>query len=298
MPQPPLKPDVPRRRRAGAQRPSLAQTLRSIAELAWSGQHEQAIERAGAALAAPRLGAAMQLELLDRRADSLCAISDMVRARDDAEAMLQRARRARSMALEALALCRLAAVQTRQGRLAQATDSAAAALAAARRSGKRKLEALALFRLSEAQFRAFDNAAALRHAEQAAAIFAALGDGIWQGRALWAMAFAHEQLGQLDERERSASAALALARENGDQEGIGAACNILYREHADMAVRLKGLKQALAAFAAAGQKERAGASLGNLAMTYSSLGLYARARNIGRTVAEMDRSHADRMGLG
>ena len=77
------------------------------------------------------------------------------------------------------------------------------------------------------------------------AIFQALGDAIWQGRALWAQAYAHDQLGQARERDRAAGAALALARKTGDQEGIGAAANLLYREHADMALRLKGLKQSL-----------------------------------------------------
>ena len=48
-----------------------------------------------------------------------------------------------------------------------------------------------------------------------------------------------------------------------------------------MAQRLKGLKESLAAFIAAGQPERAAASLGNLAMAYGSIGLYARARNPG-----------------
>ncbi len=45
-----------------------------------------------------------------------------------------------------------------------------------------------------------------------------------------------------------------------------------------MAQRLQGLKESLAAFVAAGQPERAGAALGNLAMAYGSIGLYARAR--------------------
>ena len=154
-------------------------------------------------------------------------------------------------------------------------------MAAARRARRRALEGLALFRLSEAQFRAYDNTEALRHAQQAVAIFEALGDAVWQGRALWAQGYAHDQLGQWRECERAASAALALARQAGDQAGIGAAANLLYREHADMAQRLKGLKESLAASLAAGQQERAAATLGNLAMAYGSIGLYARARNPG-----------------
>jgi GAF domain-containing protein/CheY-like chemotaxis protein len=268
-----------------------------IAELAWAGQHDEVITLASAALATTRAGSARRVELLDQRAESHSALADHAHALEDAKAMLQEAHQAHSRALEALALCRMAAVQTRLGQLVPAAESARASLALARGCRNRRLEALALLRLSEAQFRNFDNAAALRHAQQAAVIFDALHDTVWQGRALWAQAFAHDQLGQAAERERSATAALALARAAGDFEGIGAAGNILYREHADMALRLKGLKQSLEAFIAAGQTERAGASLGNLAMAYGSLGLYARARNVGSQVAAMADGD-DRLGTG
>ena len=221
-----------------------------------------------------------RIELLDQRAESRSALADHAAAQEDAQAMLQLARRiaqpgARSAgAVPSWRRCRRGWTSTRKP-----PSPHRPRLAAARKARHRRLQGLALFRLSEAQFRSFDNAAALRHAQQAVAIFEALGDRVWQGRALWAQAYAHDQLGQARERERAASAALALARAAGDQEGIGAAANLLYREHADMALRLKGLKQSLAAFLAAGQKERAGASLGNLGMAYGSIGLYARARN-------------------
>ncbi len=292
MPQPQSTPHPPRRR------PTPDKRAAAIADLAWAGQHEQAIARADEALHAPRLGVAQRVELLDRRAESHLALGHMAQATADAQAMLDSARQTRSAALQAQALCRLAAVQTRQNQLTLAAQSAAAALAAARRARQPALRGLALFRLSEAQFRQFDNEQALQHAQQAAAIFEALGDGVWQGRALWAQAYAYDQLGQMRELERSATAALALARRTGDQEGIGAAANILYREHADMALRLKGLKESLVAFVAAGQPERAGASLGNLAMAYGSIGLYARARNPGGHLASTETINALRQRSG
>ena len=270
----------PRRKRLAAPgRAAASDTPQRLAELAWAGQHEQAIAVATDALAAAGLDVALRVELLEQRAASRSALADHASAQVDAQAMLHLARDAHSPALEALALCRMAAVQTRLDRYLAAAESAQAALAAARQARHRWLQAMALFRLSEAQFRAFDNEAALRHAAEAVDIFRALGDRVWQGRALWAQAYAHDQMGRSRERERDAGAALALARDAGDQEGIGAAANLLYREHADMALRLKGLKQSLAAFLAAGQQERAGASLGNLGMAYGAIGLYARARN-------------------
>jgi len=278
--------------------PDAAQRLQAIADCAWAGQHAQAVALASEALAAPRLSAARQIELLDRRAESRVALFAVDEALADAQAMLQLARRERSAAMHAQALCRLAAVQLRQGRFADAAASATDARAAARRASRPALQALALLRLSEAQFRRYDNRAALQHAQQCAALFDALGDRIGQGRALWAQAYAHDQLGQPGERERCATAALALARHSGDQEGIGAALNLLYREHADMALRLKGLKEAVAAFVAAGQPERAGASLGNLAMAYGSIGLYGRARNPGGHMVDVESINALRQQTG
>ena len=268
-----------RHRRGAGHRSDIAARLQAIADAAWSGQHAQAVALADAALALPGLDLPPSLDLLDRRANSLMALNDMARSLADAQQMQQLAERHGSDGGRAQALCRLAAVQVRQGSLAAAAASAGGALAAARRANRRELEAMALLRLSEAEFRRFDNHTALAHAQQAAALFEALGDKVWQGRALWAQAYAHDQLTQPRDCERCASAALALARQAGDQEGIGAAANLLYREHADMALRLKGLKESLAAFIAAGQPERAGHSLGNLAMAYGSIGLYARARN-------------------
>ncbi|HMO45977.1 MAG TPA: GAF domain-containing protein [Rubrivivax sp.] len=276
--------------RGGSHRPAFAALLRAIDDCAWSGQQAQAVALADAALAAPQ-AKARQIELLDRRAYSLMALGDTERAAADAQQMLQLAGEERRPALQALALCRLASLQIRQGRLAAAAASAGEALAAARRSGP-ALQAKALLQLGEAEFRRFDNRAALRHALEAARLFASLGDKAGQGRALWVQAYAHDQLGRTRERERCAGAALALAREDGDQQGIGAAANLLYREHADMALRLKGLKEAIAAFIAAGQPDRASAALGNLAMAYASIGLFARARNPGGHLASTEAINA------
>jgi signal transduction histidine kinase/CheY-like chemotaxis protein/tetratricopeptide (TPR) repeat protein len=280
------------------QTPDVAPRLGAMAECAWAGQHAQVVALATEALATPGLSSAQQIDLLDRRAESRTALAALDEALVDARAMLQLAQGDGGVVLLAQALCRLAAVQLRQSRFADAAVSATRALAAARRVPRPALQAMALFRLGEAQFRQYDNRTALQHAQQSAALFEALGDRVWQGRALWAQAYAHDQLGQPRERERCAAAALALARQTGDQEGIGAASNLLYREHADMALRLKGLKEAIAAFVAAGQPERAGASLGNLAMAYGSIGLYGRARNPGGHMVDLESINALRQQTG
>ncbi|MFO1215176.1 MAG: GAF domain-containing protein [Burkholderiaceae bacterium] len=285
-----MAPSTARPSRAPQQGPRGSATAR-IAALAWAGQHEAAVAAASAALDAPGIGAAQRLRLLDLRAESRCALDEHAAALDDARLMLQLAGTQRGHAPRVQALCRLAAVLMRAGQVGPAREHAAEALALAGRAGDPALEATALLRLAEAQFRSFDNAGALRHAHRAAALFEAQGDRVHQGRALWASAYALDQLNRAAERDRDAARALELARAAGDQAGIGAAANLLYREHADMGLRLKGLNQALAAFTAAGQQDRASAVIGNLTMAYASLGLYGRARRVGMSVATSARAN-------
>ncbi|MBX3642627.1 MAG: GAF domain-containing protein [Rubrivivax sp.] len=285
-----MAPFTARPSRAPQQGPRGSATAR-IAALAWAGQHEAAVAAASAALDAPGIGAAQRLRLLDLRAESRCALDEHAAALDDARLMLQLAGTQRGHAPRVQALCRLAAVLMRAGQVGPAREHAAEALALAGRAGDPALEATALLRLAEAQFRSFDNAGALRHAHRAAALFEAQGDRVHQGRALWASAYALDQLNRAAERDRDAARALELARAAGDQEGIGAATNLLYREHADMGLRLKGLNQALAAFTVAGQLDRANAVIGNLTMAYASLGLYSRARRVGMRVPAAGRAN-------
>ncbi len=72
-----------------------AATATQVGDLAWAGQHAKAIELATHALAAPRLRVADQLDLLDLRAESYVAQSDLDRAGADADAMLGLAKSAK-----------------------------------------------------------------------------------------------------------------------------------------------------------------------------------------------------------
>ena len=266
-----MAPSTARPSRAPQQGPRGSATAR-IAALAWAGQHEAAVAAASAALDAPGIGAAQRLRLLDLRAESRCALDEHTAALDDARLMLQLAGTQRGHAPRVQALCRLAAVLMRAGQVGPAREHAAEALALAGRAGDPALEATALLRLAEAQFRSFDNAGALRHAHRAAALFEAQGDRVHQGRALWASAYALDQLNRAAERDRDAARALELARAAGDQAGIGAAANLLYREHADMGLRLKGLNQALAAFTTLTPAKQAAAPGSLLASRLAGMG--------------------------
>ena len=246
-----------------------------IAGLAWSGRQQAAIAAATEALAAPGLEAPIQLRLLDQRAECLLATGDLAAALADAHAMQTLAKAQGDAASKSRALCRLSAAQIQLGDYKDAARSARAALAAARRAEDGWLKAMSLYRWSEAHWRQHDGAAGLRHATKAAALFEAQADALWQGRSLWSAGAALSDLGREAEAIRAAERALALAEAAGDRVGIGAASNLMWRAHPDVALRLKGLQRSLAAFAAAGQVTGV---RHNLAMAYGAIGLYRRAR--------------------
>src|SRR5438477_6843790 len=85
-----------------------ASTAERVSDLAWAGQHAQAIELATAALAATGLSVGSRLDLLDLRAESFIAQGDVVRAGADATEMVDLAERARTAAFKAQARNRLA----------------------------------------------------------------------------------------------------------------------------------------------------------------------------------------------
>src|ERR1700738_1158048 len=94
-----------------ASKPSTAPRPRlgaGVAALAWSGQHEQAIALATAALDDTKLALAARLESLDLRAESRVALGDVKAAGEDVGAMQDLARRARKPSLLAQALNRRA----------------------------------------------------------------------------------------------------------------------------------------------------------------------------------------------
>jgi GAF domain-containing protein/CheY-like chemotaxis protein len=269
----------PRTARLRAAKP--APMVERVGDLAWAGQHAQAIELATAALATTALTVADRLDLLDLRAESFIAQGDLARAGADAAEMLDLANRAKTAGPKAQARNRLSLVQMRGGDLKGALATANAALKASRQSKQVGLEAMSLFRLAEAQFRSKVNLEqAAWDAVRAVELFHALGRPADEGRAQWVIAAARASQGRVAESDQAANAALALCRKAGDPYGAGNALNMLVFNEADLATQLKLLQQALADFEAAGYVERQGIVTGNLGIAYRDLGLYRRARRL------------------
>jgi len=129
----------PRTARLRAAKP--APMAERVGDLAWAGQHTQAIELATAALATTALSVAGRLDLLDLRAESFIAQGHLARASADAAEMLDLANRAKAAGPKAQARNRLALVQMRGGDLKGAVATANAALKASRQSKQVGLEA-------------------------------------------------------------------------------------------------------------------------------------------------------------
>ncbi|MBK9114600.1 MAG: GAF domain-containing protein [Betaproteobacteria bacterium] len=257
-----------------------APAMSAVAALARAGRHAEAIAAASAALAAARRAATERLELLDLRAESHIATGGLDAAGADAEAMLAIARRARKPGMVAQALNRRAYVEIRSGRAHDALTTAQEAMDAAGRSRDPVLEAIALLRLGEAQFRANANTLAARNCGRAVRMFKASGQAAWEGRAWWGVAVARGGQGRVEDGNRAATRALALARRAGDLYGVGNAINMLTFHEPDIAKCMRLLKEALAAFEAAGYAERQGVVTHNLGNQYHGLGLYRRARRL------------------
>jgi len=263
--------------------------LQQVADLAWAGQHAQAIAMATAALAKSSVGPGQRLDLLDLRAESFIAQVNQSGAGADAAEMLAIAHRARKPAFLAQALNRRAVAEMRSGDLRAALATASEALKAARSAKLPQLEATSLFRLAEAQFRLRLNEPAAKSAMHAIKLFKSMGNPIGEGRASWALAIARSGLGRAIDATKAAHEALALARRSGDLYGIGNASNILTFNESNLAENLRLLGQANAAFATAGYLERQATCMHNMGLAYAQLGLYRRARRLLLDVVAMAR---------
>jgi tetratricopeptide (TPR) repeat protein len=278
------------RRKAQVARPGAArQHVREVADLAWAGQHAQAIALATVALDGAGLAADDRIDLLERRAESHVAQGELERASEDAAAMIAIAKSCKRVEYRSRAQSLACLVEMRRSDFAAAIARANSALKAARACRKAPLEALGLFRLAEAQFRGAASRAAARNAARAAELYEKLGDPVGQGRASWALAASLRDSGQVEESRKALEAALALARRSGDQYGLGNALNQTSINTADLASCLRLLSQALAAYEASGWLERQGAATANLGILYGRLGLYRRSRRLTLKAGELYR---------
>jgi GAF domain-containing protein/DNA-binding response OmpR family regulator len=277
-----------------------------VHELAWTGQHAEAIEVASQVLAARKIKPAGQMDLLDLRAESYIAQGKLDLAAEDAAAMVKLANAEndssprKASALKVQALNRKALVQMRQGNLSAALKSATAAVKKVRSAGiegHSSLLAESLFRLSEAQFRSGHNEASIETAQEAIPLFQTAGNIASIGRLYWAQANALTTLGRAEEGHRAAQTALKLCQQAGDQYGIGNALNAYTLINADIAENIRYLQQALQAFEKAGYAERQAVSIGNLSIAYSDLGLYRHSRRLTNATNDMNRGMGAKLGL-
>ncbi len=269
--------------------------LSSIRQLAWTGQHAHAIDLATQALSAPKIKPAMQMDLLDLRAESYIAIGKLDLALKDAKAMMKMSSKLQVAGLKVQALNRLTLVQMRTGDLKAAVKNATTAVKT--KHNNPALRAESLFRLAEAQFRTRQSEAATETAQKATALYQELGDLSGAGRAHWSLANAFFDMNHAEESRLAAQTALELCQKVGDQYGIGNALNALNLTDVDLAERILHTQQAIQAFETAGYADRQAVVLGNLALTYSELGLYLHTRRLCGETIEMNRSMGTKVGL-
>ena len=273
--------------------------LAQAQEMAWNGRHLQAISLCSQALRSDELDPLTHLQLLDTRTESHIAQGNLDAAANDAAIMGNIANdpNFQSPNLLALALNRLALVQMRQGALPEAVTTATAALEAAQASQQQPLIAASLLGLAEAQWRTKANELVRQTGQQAADLYAELGNLSGQGRALREMAITEAYLGHIEASRDAAQQALTLCQQAGDLYGVGSALHAHAFVEADLAIRLEAAKQALSAFTQAGYLERQVMMQSFLTISYGNLGLHHRARRLHKETIELSQRIGARLLL-
>ena len=277
------------------------QTAQELAALVAAGQLEAAIAAASAALDGSTVNALERMQLLEQRCECYVMRMEMQEAEADMRAMAALAKSAagKDWAPELQARAHLAAltVHFRRGRLPQALSSARAALKAARRSGMAPLEGRALERLSETRFREGKNLPqALALAQQAFAVFAAVGDKRGQAQALARQFAVHSVTGRMAEAESVAQRMLGLALQAGAMSEESLALNLQSIVTVDHATRLALLRKALAVAQASGHLYLRSVVVSHIAGTYGNIGLHRRAQRMFEEYAGLAR-HSGNLGV-
>ena len=253
----------------------------AIAALAWSGQHEAAIQASEQALAAPNLAARARLDLLRQRCESQVMLGDMAGAAASAQAALDLAHKHRGGALRAAALTLQTQVLVQAGDPHSALLSGAKAWSAAQRCGDKTLQAMSLLMLGRAQYRSrADPLAGEAKMARAVVLFAGLNQPVWLGRALQAQAGVVFRLGRVAQATLLAEQAADWARRSGDISGLGDAQNQLGVMSGNAAAAMHHFSEALASYRQV-RDLRSLAVVGyNLGENYLKLCLYRRAQRL------------------
>ena len=271
--------------------------LVQIADLAWAGQHAEAIAQASLALVPVEQDLVHRIALLDLRSESLVAEGRFVDAAADADQMLLLAVTHRLPTQRVQALSRKALALMRQGEVEPAVEAAMQATKLARRTPNQKLLARCLLCLAEAQLRAMAYEIALENGLAAVHQFEQIGDLTGLGRSYWIIGFAKSRLAHNDESRAAANRAVDLARQTGDTLGMANALNVLSFSCQDIAERLTLLQQAERLFERSGDVFGQLMVLGNLSLASGELGLYRRAKRLGRRAIELAQHMGARRAL-
>ena len=284
---PPRLPPEPGNTPSGSADTGSADVIRVARDLAWAGQHTQAITLCTEALSGQETSPGQRIEMLDLRAESLIAAGRFADAAIDADAMVALARNHNDPAFKLRTLNRKAVVLMRLGDNVAAIAKASMAVKLAHKTLPDPWLPLSLLRLGEAQIRLDRLDEAVANSQRAAALFEAAGDRVGLGRACWVLGFAHSNLSQDALSRAAAQRALDLARETGDALGLGNALNVLSFSSKDLAERIALLQQTEQAYQAAGYAFGRAMVKANLSMACAELGLYRRASRLGEEVTTL-----------
>ena len=266
--------------------------------LAWMGQHTQAIKLTSLELSKDEHSLATRIGLLNQRVESQLAQGRFDLAAKDADTMMQLTE-ADQGELKVQTLNCKTLVQIHSGDVQDAIKTATLALDIGSTNAIRNKRLLAMshFRMSEAYKIVSQFEAAVTEAQKAMEIFLAEGDLSGAGRASYIMAPSYNVLGFAQKSRHAAQTALELCQQANDQLGIGNALNGLSSTDPDLAERIHHYQQAIQAFEAVGHLERQSTSTGNLGFVYAALGLYTHARRLTRKAFEIDKAIGAKIGM-
>ena len=227
----------------------------------------------------PQSRSTIFFEILQKRASCYYKMGDVYAEIQDLKAMLSLVEDS-DLVKRVSVLLKLQYAYGSNGNNEKAMNAAEEALSLARRSDYRKLEADALNALVDTLGRQglFDEMK--QNASQAIEIFQSIKDPAGEARTLWLSSYANSVEGNTDEAHAQALRSLELYQQAGDLEGQGNALNVLAIAEFDPVKRRGWYEQAMALFAAAGNRERYTMIQANLAATYMSWGLYRRANQM------------------
>ncbi len=262
-------------------KPDLSQYLIEARQAAWKGRQARAIELCERALAQPDLDAALQLDLLDQRAESYQALGRFEDSARDADLMVEIAQAGGEAAFLAQALNRRSHAEMRQDNYQQAYRSATQALEAALESGRKERIADCYSQIGQASYTILPFEARKEHLLKALALYEEMGDQVGQGRTLAILAWTTAQENfQVEAVREAAEIGLRHSREAGDHYGAGMALTAILRVEIDLAQRRKLTDQAVAAFGQVGYLEPQAFARIWVAHNYVQMGLFQRARRI------------------